>query len=158
MTRQPTITLQWSTYAPWLILPYCLHSLSTCERFRPPNNRNFTKKLPSCKTPHIRCTPTPCTSIHQGHQQWWPRFATYQHHPWTPTSSWHAPQLPLFCLPNGYTTNNWATQQCSPTNESCHRLSSELCDSQYSSTKPNYIPIPTNTYKYSIDFLPNHEY
>ncbi len=87
---------------------------------------NFTKKLPSsCMTPHIRCTPTPCTSIYQGHQQWWPRFATYQHHSWTLTSSWYAPQLPLFSLFNGFTTNNWATQQCSPTNESCHHLSSD---------------------------------
>ena len=76
----------------------------------------------------ISRTPTPCLSIYQDHQWWRPRFATYQHHSWPSTSSWYAPQLPLFCLPNGYTTNNWATQQCSPTNKSCHHLSTELCD------------------------------
>ena len=126
--RQPTIILQWSTYTPWLILPYCLHSLSNCEWFWWPNNQNFTKKLPSCKTPYISGTPTPCFSIYQDHQWQWPKFATNQQHSWTSTSSWYAPQLPLICLPNGYTTNNWATQQRFPTNEFCDHLSSELCD------------------------------
>jgi hypothetical protein len=31
-------------------------------------------------------------------------------------------------------------------------------NSQYSSVKSNFIPIPTNTHNYSIDFLPDHEY
>jgi hypothetical protein len=31
-------------------------------------------------------------------------------------------------------------------------------NSKYSSVKSHFIPIPTNTHNYSIDFLPNHEY
>jgi hypothetical protein len=31
-------------------------------------------------------------------------------------------------------------------------------NSQYSSVKSHFIPIPTNTHNYSIDFLPNHKY
>ncbi len=31
-------------------------------------------------------------------------------------------------------------------------------NSQYSSVKLHFIPILTNTYNYSIDFLPDHEY
>jgi hypothetical protein len=30
--------------------------------------------------------------------------------------------------------------------------------SQFTSVKSHFIPIPTNTYDYSIDFLPDHEY
>jgi hypothetical protein len=85
--------------------------------------------------------------------------------------NYHCPAFPMATLP----TNEQLHNAPQPTNPAitlavnfviCQDLSTSTLEqmvipdrnSQYSSVKPNFIPIPTNTFNHSIDFLPDHEY
>ena len=85
--------------------------------------------------------------------------------------NYHCSAFPMATLPTLEQLNN-APQPTNPATTLavnfviCQDLSTSHLEqidipdgnSQYSSVKSNFIPIPTNTHNYSIDFLPNHEY
>ena len=85
--------------------------------------------------------------------------------------NYHCSAFPMATLPTIEQLNN-APQPINPatTLTMNYVICQDLCashldqinipdrNSQYSSVESHFIPIPTNTYNYSIDFLPNHKY
>jgi hypothetical protein len=85
--------------------------------------------------------------------------------------NYHRSAFPMATLPTTEQLNN-APQPTNPATTlsvnfvTCQDLSANHLEqidipdgnSQYYSVKPHFIPIPMNTYNYSINFLPKHEY
>ncbi len=133
--------------------------------------------LPSCKIPHISCTPTLWFTFYNGHHgddpNLQPSNIILGHLP--PADmlfSNHYSAFPMATLPSTEQLTNFSqSKNCATILEIyfitiCQDLSTDHLqhidipdgNSQYSLVKSHFIPIPTNTYIYSIDFLPDHEY